>query len=372
MRSMLAVLLLSGSVLAQDNPGTPSASRPGVSSETARGPAIAGWLLPGDPAPSLAIEHWIKGTPIASFEPGMVYVVEFWATWCGPCIQAMPHLSTIQSQHADTVRVIGVAAMERVDPLERVTDFVATNDRMIGYTIALDTDQSTTLAYMAAARRDQIPASFIVDGTGRIAWIGHPSDGLHEVLKRVLDGTWDIEAQAAAARRRAEVEQRAIPIMQALGAARKAGDTDRELELFEELLELDSAMYANVGVYLFNTLSARLHRYDEAYAFATRAIDTHLRDQPQMLEAISRMIMNDSAIQQRDPQVALAAIERAHELTGDNDPSILEVHAQALFETGDIGRAISQLRLSIERSLDGPNKDARIQTLATYEAALEP
>jgi thiol-disulfide isomerase/thioredoxin len=50
----------------------------------------------GDPAPPLKVEKFLKGDPVKAFKPGHVYVVEFWATWCRPCVASMPHLTELQ------------------------------------------------------------------------------------------------------------------------------------------------------------------------------------------------------------------------------------------------------------------------------------
>ncbi|MGX5806398.1 TlpA disulfide reductase family protein, partial [Bradyrhizobium sp. Arg314] len=65
------------------------------------------------PAPAIKVESWLRGEPLAAFQPGKVYIVEFWATWCGPCVAAMPHLMQLQEKYKDSgLEVIGVAACE--------------------------------------------------------------------------------------------------------------------------------------------------------------------------------------------------------------------------------------------------------------------
>ncbi len=79
-------------------------------------------LTIGDTAPPIDIAHWIKGDKIEEFESGKVYVMEFWATWCGPCRASMPHLSKLQEQYTDyDVTFIGVSD----EDLQTVVSFLA-------------------------------------------------------------------------------------------------------------------------------------------------------------------------------------------------------------------------------------------------------
>src|SRR5882757_7818581 len=92
-------------------------------------------IKPGEVAPELKVAEWVKGVPITRFEPGKVYLVEYWATWCGPCIGNIPHLNALQKKYGhDGLVVIGMtnadldagttSARKENNTLQQVRDFV--------------------------------------------------------------------------------------------------------------------------------------------------------------------------------------------------------------------------------------------------------
>lgn len=137
----------------------------------------------GDSAPALDVEHWIKGEPVTSFQPGQCYVVEFWATWCAPCKDSMPHLTKLQKELGDQVVIIGLSD-EKLDVAKKFLDQPKWAERT-QYTLGTDPDRSVHKAYMEAAKQRGIPTSFLVNGEGKIEWIGHPA-GMDRPLKRML------------------------------------------------------------------------------------------------------------------------------------------------------------------------------------------
>ena len=83
-------------------------------------------LVVGSIAPKLNVEHWVqngggKFPKVTDFKSGRVYVVEFWATTCGPCVQSMPHLAELQTNYADKgLQIVSISS----EPLEVVKAFL--------------------------------------------------------------------------------------------------------------------------------------------------------------------------------------------------------------------------------------------------------
>lgn len=98
-----------------------------------------------DALPSLALDGlpdvWIQGTPVKEWEKDKVYIFEFWATWCGPCLAAMPHMEQLHQAFKNNphMQVIGVNVMDRKSP-ESLKEFLRNRPSPLTYAMAVDVD----------------------------------------------------------------------------------------------------------------------------------------------------------------------------------------------------------------------------------------
>ena len=151
----------------------------------------------GQDAPPLTSVTWVKGAAVAP--TGKITVVEFWATWCGPCKQSIPHLTQLQKQYGEQVRIIGLS--DEDEPT--VKPFVAEMGDKMDYRVGL-ADKATHEAYMAG--RDGIPQAFLIGADGKVVWAGHPMT-MGPVLAQVVAGTFDAGKQGKVAAMEEELKK---------------------------------------------------------------------------------------------------------------------------------------------------------------------
>lgn len=136
-----------------------SASSPGFAAVTA-----------GSPAPAITLDQLIPNRPVAnatlSSLSGKAVVLEFWATWCAPCIDAIPHLNELVEQFKDRpIQFISITDEE--PPL--VEGFL--RKRPIGGWVGIDRKKQSSKAYGF----NGIPQTVLIDATGKFVAMAHPS-----------------------------------------------------------------------------------------------------------------------------------------------------------------------------------------------------
>ena len=112
---------------------------------------------------SITEANWIQGKGPASFEFGKVYMFECWATWCGPCIELIPHVNELHDKYYDKgLRVYGIACWEKEKA--KVEKFVQEKGAGMSYPVAYAGEGSSfETNWLTAAGVEAIPYAFIVE-----------------------------------------------------------------------------------------------------------------------------------------------------------------------------------------------------------------
>jgi thiol-disulfide isomerase/thioredoxin len=286
----------------------------------------------GDSAPDLRVSEWVKGDAISRFERGRVYVVEFWATWCGPCIFAMPHLSEVQRQYMDKgVTVIAVDVMD--EDLDAARALIKKMGRTVENRVAIDANTTgEKVGVMAKAwlgENRAIPRCLIVDRDTKIAWIGHPMrvDG---PLHAVVAGTYDAAKQG-------EIDRNFEELDRQLGLAKRDKQWQKVLAILDQMhavdpfstplnyttrikawIELGDYNAANMFVKEVVTESSDLRVIGQLVGQLLSAPDKSKLDMDFVIEMARKASRNGES----DDPVALSALARSFEAKEDNAAAI--------------------------------------------------
>jgi thiol-disulfide isomerase/thioredoxin len=324
-------------------------------------PLNAQKLAVGADAPPLQIEKWLKGDAVAAFAPGKVYVVEFWATWCGPCIASMPHLTELQAEWKDKgVTIIGVTSEDPNNSLDKAAAMVETKAEGMGYTVAWDQGRKTNEAYMKASGQNGIPCSFLVDAKGKLAYIGHPMM-LDIPLREVVAGTWDpVKGK--------EKVDAAMKQLRALTQDIKADtpEGNAKIDAFVAEYPMFAAQIANTRF----TLLLQAGKLDKAFATGAKIVEASIqkKDTNGLNEVAWAIVDPEAKLEKRDLDLAMKAAAKAVELTKAKDANILDTLARVWFWKKDYSKALELQTKAV--SLESGRDDLK-KSLAEYEQLLK-
>jgi thiol-disulfide isomerase/thioredoxin len=128
-------------------------------------PASAAPLPPGTPAPDFT-RTGFDGKPVSlSAARGRLVLLDFWASWCAPCIVELPHLMELQKRHAGRLQIIGVAMDDDAKaPRQSVAQYHVTYPVVMG-------DLALAKAYGSVLG---LPEIFLIGADGKVikSWRG--------------------------------------------------------------------------------------------------------------------------------------------------------------------------------------------------------
>lgn len=133
-------------------------------------------------APAINITDWVLNKPDDIALSGKYIVLEFWATWCGPCIAAVPHMNELQSKVNDPDLMFISMTDESVAKIKRTLEKIDFKSAVV-----TDLTKQTHVNYGDGKEGlEAYPMTVLIDNQGIVKWIGEPKQLTEDILNQFV------------------------------------------------------------------------------------------------------------------------------------------------------------------------------------------
>lgn len=337
--------------------------------------AMAQSLNIGDKAPALKVTNWVKGKK-QTLGNGKFTVVEFWATWCGPCRMSIPHLTELAHKYKGKVNFVGVSIWEHspADYTKAVPAFVKDFGKKMDYNVATEgPNQFMAKKWMTAAGENGIPTAFLIDKNGKVAWIGHPMSGLDEAIGQLLSGKLNMQkARQERAKAKAEeakqmaLQEKAAAKLQPVMKAIQNKQWQAAVDASNNIAKTDPDLKPILNQYkLVAMVQGKLPGVGAVMLDAGKDAG----DNPMALNQIIWMVVEQDLGLEADAYLTAVNLGEKMMKLSPNDPMNMDTYALALWRSGNKEKALATQQKAVE--IAGKSKDVPAETLEEMKGRLK-
>lgn len=308
-------------------------------------------------------KHWLQGDPITEMKKDHLYIFEFWATWCGPCIAQMPHVEELYqaTKDDDKVSIVGVNVFDDT-PVEKLKAFI--QKKGVTYPMGGDGSRSGDVAkmWLKPLGVTGIPHAIAVRNHD-VIWKGHPSHLNLGLIKKLSDPGFSPEKQSAEDHKRKAAEDAAKEKHNTQVSKIYNSEPDEIAALADKFVADDHCSDSDIKYYrvaAFTKLFYHNRHVEAQQQLAKLAEETpnnsvnHIR--------LATIIITTDELEDKDLDLAIRSLERNIELNPDTACIAYQRITDAKLQQGDREGAIEAAKLAVQHSKHHQKLEAHLKS----------